>query len=376
MNKFELSKNEFEDFYNLYLYSFNRKNSEYRKKFIKTRYNNSQPYGYFGNSQLLTSLLTIPFQVHIFESELNMSGISDVMSLPENISDVSAGSLLKVALKNMYKEEVELSYLAPFSFRYYRKFGYEYVFDRYCYSVKADKLSRIKTSNKGSFKKVSLNSVTQELKEFYSYTTKNESGGIIRPDWWWDYLPQKHPDWELIEYTLSNEIKGYLIYLRTENEFQIKELIYSDFNAFNMLMNFVYRHLNSYEKFTYESPIPKNNLSIFSDPGAIELKVKPYMMARIVNLSKLLSKINLREDIKLKVNDDIIEENNGCWNLNGVKEKSFDIEIDIRELTQVLLGKTNMKELFKFGKIDGNYKKITEFDDQFSVKVPILREYF
>lgn len=45
MNKYLLGENEFDKFYDLYLYSFNRQDSSQRKRVFKERYDHSLSYG-------------------------------------------------------------------------------------------------------------------------------------------------------------------------------------------------------------------------------------------------------------------------------------------------------------------------------------------
>lgn len=388
MSNFKLTKKDLKKMYELYLYSFNRTDSKSRRNFFETRYNNAQAYGYEEENKLLAGLMRIPFTGHFGEVEYKIDGISDVMSLPENMSGVNAGKILQEALLDMYEEQVELSYLAPFSYSYYRKFGYEYVFDTYNYAIKANNLPKIVLKDNGNLKRTPLATIDTELKSLYNRTTKNEFGGIIRADWWWKYSPQKHTDWQLVKYfDEKNKLRGYMFYTRTEDTFKIEEIIYESSMAFNSLLQFVKRHSSAHEIFKYESPIPKNNLEVFSDPDKVKLTVKPYMMARIINLKKFILNYPFKQpnlDINLRIKDDVIKNNDNIWNLNinndqvkfEVSEtQTADITIDIRELTQVLLGKSSITDLQILGKVQGN-NKIKELNSAITSDQVIVRDYF
>lgn len=381
MTDYKLSNLDLDKFYDLYLYAFNRTDSKKRRDFFETRYENSIPYGY-GDKRLMSGLLRIPFVSNFKEVRYRTDGIADVMSLPENMSGISANVLLRNALKDMYDSDAELSYLAPFSFEYYRKFGYEYAFDNYSYTIAVDDLPKVPMIRNGELLRTTVN---DDLKKFYAKKTSSEIGGLDRPDWWWDYLVKKHPDRELIEYLGdSKEISGYLMYSRDNEKFRIEEFIYDSSDAFNALMKFVTRHASSHKIFQYDSPIPVNNLSMFPNPNKIDLKIKPYMMARIVNLEKFVKKYPFKKNdfiLIIRVKDDVISENNRMWELNSNKfsptEKfETDVEIDIRELTQVFMGKAKAIDLYHIGKVTGSLEAIKRLDSIVIDKQGILRDYF
>ncbi|WP_227005188.1 GNAT family N-acetyltransferase [Companilactobacillus paralimentarius] len=115
MNKYLLGENEFDKFYDLYLYSFNRQDSLQRKRVFKERYDHSLAYGIMNDSKLGSGLFSIPFEVNFHGIDYKMNGIGDVMSAPEFGGQGGAGKLMNEALSDMYKNHVTLSYLAPFS---------------------------------------------------------------------------------------------------------------------------------------------------------------------------------------------------------------------------------------------------------------------
>ncbi|WP_143801913.1 GNAT family N-acetyltransferase, partial [Oenococcus oeni] len=149
MNKYLLGENEFDKFYDLYLYSFNRQDSSQRKRVFKERYDHSLSYGIMNGSKLGSGLFSIPFEVNFHGVDYKMNGIGDVMSAPEFGGQGGAGKLMNEALFDMYKNHVTLSYLAPFSFGYYRRFGFEQVFDHTQVEIKSESLPRIKNAEHG-----------------------------------------------------------------------------------------------------------------------------------------------------------------------------------------------------------------------------------
>ncbi|MQS98265.1 GNAT family N-acetyltransferase [Companilactobacillus halodurans] len=154
MNKYLLAKDDFDKFYDLYLYSFNRTDSKQRRDVLKERYDHSKVYGIMNESNLGSGLLSIPFNINFHGVDFKMNGIGDVMSAPEFGGRGGASSLMKAALSDMYQDNVTLSYLAPFSFGYYRQFGYEQVFDHTKITIKNTDLPKVEVGQHGHVKRL------------------------------------------------------------------------------------------------------------------------------------------------------------------------------------------------------------------------------
>jgi predicted acetyltransferase len=86
------------------------------------------------------ALYSLPFAVNFHGVDYPMNGIGDVMSAPEAAGSGGAGELLQASLVAMLQAGVTLAYLAPFSYRYYRQFGYEQVFNHMHYRISTDKM--------------------------------------------------------------------------------------------------------------------------------------------------------------------------------------------------------------------------------------------
>lgn len=166
MNKYLLDENKFDDFYDLYLYSFNRQPSQQRKNVLKERYEQSLVYGIMNGKKLGSGLFSIPFEINFHGTNFRMNGIGDVMSAPEFGGRGGASTLLKTALTDMYHNQVTLSYLAPFSFGYYRQFGYEQVFDHTKITVKNNDLPRVSQTDQGYIERINIKDISDNLKKF------------------------------------------------------------------------------------------------------------------------------------------------------------------------------------------------------------------
>lgn len=387
MNKYLLGENDFNNFYDLYLYSFNHTSSEHRKNVLKERYDNSLVYGIMNGNKLGSSLLSIPFEVNFHGVDFKMNGIGDVMSAPEFGGRGGAGTLMNAALSDMYQNHVTLSYLAPFSFGYYRQFGFEQVFDHTKVTMEAANLPRIKNSEHGHVERMMIKDLPEDVKSMYF--GQNHLGGLIRADWWWSHMADKHADYRIaLAYDDEDSLIGYLIYYSQAETFHVHEWINLNKLSRDLLSKFVVKHQSIFKNFVYESPDADLKADLLVDPYTANLQVVPYMMARIVNLEDFIrrypiQKMNLAK-VFFKVNDSL-DWNNHTWSLainDGIVDLEIadgegeDLELDIQSLTKAMFGYRSLSSLAEYGVIQGDKDKILQLDDIFVNIKPQLIDYF
>lgn len=394
MDKLEqLTQKDLEEFYQLYLYAFTNLDSKGRRTFFDHRYNHALKYGIKHNGKLGSGMLSIPFHVNFHGVKYKMNGIGDVMSYPEYGGNGAITQLMQQAFNDMLEDNVALSYLAPFSYDFYRRFGYEEVFDRTIYRVKNTDLPRVKIDKKiGSIERLTLAEAIPFIKEVYVNNPNSHNAGLIREDWWWDYLVLKHPHWQVGVYFSEDHLSaGYVIYEGLDTTFSIQEIMFTNWESFQYLSRFICQHESMFSTFEYASGDPLGHPDILKNPSNVEVQIKPYMMARIINLETFINHYPFLKKIKstrVAVTDKMLPANNGIWrlliNANGTSFEKIsdnennmaDIRISIQELTKVLLGYRSLNELNRIGAIRGSYEAITNLDATLRKEPPMLWDYF
>lgn len=387
MNKYLLGEDKFNEFYNLYLYSFNRPDSKQRRIVLKQRYDHSLVYGIMNGNKLGSGLFSIPFEVNFHGVDFNMNGIGDVMSAPEFGGQGGAGTLMRNALTEMYQNKVTLSYLAPFSYGYYRQFGYEQVFDHTRISINNSELPRVKGTDQGHVERFGIKDTPESVKSMYF--EQNHLGGLVRAEWWWNHMLDKHSDYEIaLAFNDHNVLIGYLIYYNQNETFYIQEWVNTNILSRQLLSKFVTKHQSIFKTFVYESPDPDFKADVFENPNVAKLETVPYMMARIVNLVDFMTrypvqKMNLSR-INFKVNDSL-KWNNQVWSLcvnDGIvdfevaENVTVDFELSIQSLTKAMFGYRNLISLANYGYVTGNIDKIKALNDIFVQSKAQLIDYF
>lgn len=380
-----------EAFYALYQYAFNNHDTPERRAFFMDRYQHGWIYGLHDHDQLVSGLYSLPMTVNFHGTTYAMHGIGDVMSAPEYAGKGGAGKLLTNALKAMAANQVTLSYLAPFSYAYYRRFGYEHVFDHTHQVMAARDLPRIKPHDLTGTVTRYGNEGLALINDFYAAQPQNQRGGVVRADWWLHYLTLKH-HWSVAVYrNATGQIEGYLIYERQPDNFAIQDWCTSTPVAFERLANFITSGTRTFETFSYEGPSATSGLDLLADPYTLRVTTTPYMMARIVLLHDFIKRYPFTADVaplRLAVTDDVLPDNQGIWALsrqagtvtfNRVSAdvtKAADLQLSIQQLTKACFGTRTLTSAWQHGQIQGDQQAATRLDAALVHERPALIDYF
>lgn len=393
-----LDKNSEEhDFYQLTLYAFNRADTLQRQNFFHQLFQNSDAYGAFHDATLSSGFLSIPFTIKLGNDSFDTRGISYVSSYPEMSGNGNITNLMKLFFQDCIRKHISVSYLAPFAFPFYRRFGYEEVFDRTHYQltnidVPCVIIPQDLTALTSKIKRSSFKDVAQLITNFHNNHPRNLGGGIQRNDWWTNYLVSKHTDWEVALSYTDNQIDGYLIYTRNKNiEFNIQEFFYTSKTALWSLLSFVAQHRTAYKTFNYVSGNPIPRLDLFPDPHVkktLSVSTESYMMARIIDLQFFLQNFHVNHSIEdnfiIDVKDDFLGQNNGQWTINIAKghitlSKSNTvtdkvIHINIEQLTKIVFGYCKPDQLLDAAYNEADIHHLTNLCK--TGVVPMLWDYF
>ncbi|MGX7149222.1 GNAT family N-acetyltransferase [Enterococcus ureasiticus] len=391
-----MGEKNIDDIFDLAAYAFNAEKTEERKRRFKKIVAHSLNYGYFLEDALTSQVISTPFKVAFHGISYQMAGIGCVSSYPEYRGRGGISTIMKQLLAELAENKVELAYLAPFSYPFYRKYGFEQVFEQISYTVKAADWPNVKATP-GKMKRVTYEEAKSVCQQIYSELPNNQRGAVIRESWWFEYafgLDDKNL-FALYEDELGNP-QGYLIYQSSAERFVIKEWGYLTNQAFQSIIRFIGSHNGSSREFHLETGFDGENLSYLMSSPLVEMKVTPFMMARIVDLESFLRKypftVGSAEAYYLKIEDDYGSWNNGIWELlideNGqssvreldqIPESLSEEDViasTIQTLTQLFMGYRRGTQLHFYGKISGKEKMIQSLDQRLVTGMPILADYF
>src|SRR5699024_1916594 len=388
-NIIELNINEYyKQIFSLSQYAFQYNLTEKEEILKKDEAKRHIIYGCMENKKLAAKLHIIPLSTFIGGIKFPLGGISSVATWPEFRRKGMVDNLLRYAVKKMQEKGFLVSFLYPFSYSFYRKYGWEVSFAKKIHHIPITAFKKNLKSDgwiqRGSDNVKTLNKI------YDSYIKKNNLSGVIYRDTrWWEQRILKKSPFVAIAYDNSMTPVGYIIYGIKNNTFYIHEIISLNNCGRNTLLNFLSNHdsmINNVVLNTGE----KDDIHLMFKELLYDIKVNFSFMARIIDVLGFLKRypfIRKEIDITLKVSDSLLSDNNNYFEIkyrNGFEIKrlllSSDacnvIHIDIQTLSMMLLGYRRPLEIFDLGLLEGEKNSIKELESIIPKLYTFLPEHF
>jgi predicted acetyltransferase len=330
--------------------------------------NVDQLLGYFVDDRLAATMTIIPFHTYINGKALKMGGIGGIATWPEYRRKGMVGKLLLKALKIMMDDGQSISFLAPFSYSFYRKYGWETCFENKQYTIHVSLLPKFQASN-GHVVRVDRDSVL--INSIYELHAINYNGTLQRTEAWWQEIYKKNQGHTAVYYNEAGSARGYIFYNVKHRVMNIHEMVFLDEEARRSLWNFISNHDSMLDNVMLSAPID-DRLNFLLENPRIKQEVFSSCMARIVDVEAFLKQFPFREDGHGESFVLHIEDRQAAWNndsfvlevaAGGVcKSKIFRQEVavedqglscDIPTLTTMMLGYQLPTFLHDIGRLKG-----------------------
>lgn len=352
-----INTKEKQELLDLTIYAFHKPRTPERERAFAKLLEFSTAYSHRDNEALTSMVIDTHFDVYWKKKTLKMSGVGYVASYPEFRGNGAIRGLMTQLLQENYAAGTALSYLAPFSYSFYEKFGYAYAFNQKSYQIPAQAFPKgrratgeiLRTSvsecnNKiKSLTELSVGHFSENLLQILSgihQKTANQ-GSLVRPAHVWDYffINKSQPNFAI--YQQNGEALGYLIYEFSDMSFVIRELITLNEEAKQALYRFIYSHAGAFAKVSWLAPSNVEVEKDMDEPAQAEIRLVPYMQARIINLPAFL-KVNGYPDFPVEITDELLPQNNITIG-EGIPEKMTIGEFTARVLQE---NKAILREYF------------------------------
>ncbi|WP_409301304.1 enhanced intracellular survival protein Eis [Peribacillus sp. SCS-155] len=345
---------------------------------------NHKLFGVVQNGELAAKLHLIPLESFFGAKKIKMGGIAGVATFPEYRRKGYVKDLLTYTLEYMNDNGYLVSMLHPFSVPFYRKYGWELYTNKLIATLKKRDLIQMKPVN-GYIKRFRKEQQSNEMEAVYKHYAAQFNGMLNRTSEWWKrsvYGDQ----FAALYFSSEGTPTGYLLYEIKDNKLVIEEFAALDPEARHGLWNYICQHDSMAEEVTITMHENEPLLFMLMEPR-VKAEVKPYFMARIVNIEKFLQeydfqRIHLTKELVLNITDSYAEWNNRSFVIGagGVEvsfhEKHRDIDLDIGALTTILFGYKRPCELAAAGLITGEKEKIQLFEDIVPLRKPFMYDFF
>ena len=329
------------------------------------------------DDEIVSSLQLNQYNLKLNDKIYDTSYVVGVSTFPQARGKGYMKHIMDFTLNELYRKNQLVSILMPIDYRLYRKYGYEHCYDQIEYEIDIEDLSGFKS--KGFLKKAKLDNIN-DLINIENNFLKDLNGTIIRDKNYYENLFKEVESEDGHIYIHEDELKdGYIIYFINNENIFVRELYYNNLNALKGMLRFLYNHNTQCKKVTISSPIDDKIRFILSNPKTANIKLKPFMMGRVINFKKYLESLNIKSNENLSINisvkDDFIKENNKIFKIHlnnnklNVESGDYipDVEFNINTITQLAFSYINGKEAYLLNDLKEN-KKVIEFLDLIFVK--------
>ena len=345
--------------------------------YFKNKYKNYNTIVVEEETDIVSSLQLNQYEIKLNDKVYDTSYVVGVSTLPQVRGKGYMKHIMDFTLNELYRKNQLVSILMPIDYRLYRKYGYEHCYDQIEYEIDIADLSGFKS--KGFLKKAKLDNIN-DLINIENNFLKDLNGTIIRDKNYYENLFKEVESEDGHIYIHEDELKdGYIIYFINNENIFVRELYYNNLNALKGILRFLYNHNTQCKKVTISSPIDDKIRFILSNPKTANIKLKPFMMGRVINFKKYLESLNIKSNENLSINisvkDDFIKENNKIFKIHlnnnklNVESGDYipDVEFNINTITQLAFSYINGKEAYLLNDLKEN-KKVIEFLDLIFVK--------
>jgi len=341
-------------------FSFDVNEKEIREQIAKGEYNCDGTYGAIDeNGRVVAGIEAIPFTMWFDGQKVPMCGIGGVVSMPESRRQGNIRKIFEKIYDDIYEKGVVFSHLYPFSFDYYRKFGYET-----CGAVKKYTLlikpARTLKNNGRAYEFIKGDDVKDKLIEVYETYASRHNIMISRPESRWN---------EVFDISLcgadrlyywkdaDSNIKSWVKFKKEGNTMQIHDIAWADHESMLGILQFMGMFEGAAYKMAFRAS-PEFIAEIYwNDLYEIETENQWVGMNRVVNAKRALELMKKPENegkFIIKINDCFadwnnktyaVEYGNGECSVSENAANSADIEVSERALMQMVLGLYDIEQI-------------------------------
>ncbi|AMM57836.1 TPA: GNAT family N-acetyltransferase [Clostridioides difficile] len=384
---------EIESIKDIWSYCFNDTES-FMKYYFNDKYKSENTVVALDEGKIISSLQLNQYKLLLNSKVYNTSYVVGVSTLPEGRGAGYMNKVMKFTLNELYKKGQLVSILMPIDYRLYRRFGYEHCYDQIEYTINTDDLKNFKSS--GKMIKSNLSQIDDLIQ--IDRTFLNEvNGNVLKDEHYYENLFKEIQSEDGFLYIHEgNEKDGYIVYFLQEDKMFVRELFYKNIDALKSMLKFIYNHNTQCKIVTISTPTIDKIRFILDNPKDSDIKIKPFMMGRVINVKKFIEDIDIEKDINssfnLLIEDKFIDENNGLFKISIQNKKvsveqldkkgaekpqeDFDIKLDINTLTQLSFSYIDVNEAIFLNDIkDVSEETLETLNCIFSKKNNYINEY-
>lgn len=355
--------------------------------FFQNRYAPENTLAVFDGGKLASCLQFLPYTLRIRGRSLPCPYIVGVSTWPEYRGRGLIRRLLSATLDQLNNRDISFSVLLPFSYPFYRKYGWEICYEQTMYH---DFLTEpAPQTGGGTFHQIDPKKDIHSLACCYEQYMKPYQGYVKRTGADWQrFLEDLRLDQGAGWFFQGEDgVSGYVLFTITERVLMIRELAYNHPEVRERLLALAASHLGGQaDRITMRAPADDlGHLSMQAPVGAVAREV--YCMSRIHRIQGLEGMAaHMPKDLLLGIRDPFYNGNQGVYRMyteGGMLriapyDGAADSEISIQTLSQLFWGYIGADQALRTGLIAGCHPQIgaEALDWLFPKGVPYILEAY
>lgn len=305
------------------------------------------------NQKMLSMIKTQQLQMYFDGTVQPFAELEMVASLPELRGAGSIRSMMQVILKEFRERGDLFVLLYPFSFSYYRKFGFELGCRFLEQKMPIEHLSSFRCHFRPA--QVLESDQLQECRRLYEAFVSHYNLGTVKPDSEW-ILGRNgsfgepnffHP--ELLKYTYllsdaSGKGRGYVSFYFRHGEngpitgdLDVCELIFDSPRSLRELLGFLYTLRSKIINVKLKLPVSVDLASLIPECDKVERTLAGHLMLRALDPAKVLSLMHAPEgsgEFVLRIEDSFMPENTADYHVQYAHGRVLSVTASKTEASQ------------------------------------------
>ena len=318
---------------------------------------------------MMSTFIISPFKVSFDGKECSMGGVGGVATLPQYRRRGGIRECMKLFLNDSFKSGCEFSYLYPFSTAYYRKFGYELGVETNVYKINLSFIPNFDVKGYCVLSEPTDNHL-DDIKALHAEWEKKYNMMIINREYEYGFITESSPFKDLV-YTYiykdeSGTPKGYMRFnIDSDRVLNCRRMIFTDAEGFKGLMNLARSFASDHPAIRFILPTDFYLRDFFPEwsLGAGEVSALLRGMGRVVCVKKVLEMARYKGDgeIRIKIADNIIEENNRIFKVVFKDGKAvsvtsetgeYDVAMPVSDFSRLITGCLETEKVDFLEKVD------------------------
>ncbi|HSQ88187.1 GNAT family N-acetyltransferase [Romboutsia sp.] len=353
--------------------------------YFANKYKNKNTVVVDEEEEIVSSLQLNQYKLRLNDKIYDTSYVVGVSTFPEVRGRGYMKNIMKFTLKELYKKNQLVSILMPIDYRLYRKYGYEHCYDQLEYNIDIEDLKKFKID--GRLHKASDFNL-ENLVNISKIFLKDINGNVERDEKYYENLFKeiKSENGHIYIHE-DNGYEGYIIYFLNGDVMFVREIYYKSIDSLKSMLKFIYNHNTQCKKVTISAPINDKIRLVLDNPKDCDIKIKPFMMGRVINLKGYLESLyiesNLESSVNILINDEFISENNGIFKMSLKDNKlevdkvheGYDACFDINTITQLAFSYIDIEEALILNNAQVSCEVVELFSKIFKKKNNYINEY-